>query len=214
MARSDTRYSIYPAPKAVEVIGNTSPALNQAIECWAALLARATADNAKTFYWNEKGGLVGHVTGKWEDHSALRPWAVLAEALTGIGFDPEFANPGELLATAVEDAHRMENVAEKWFCSMYDMEDYAQGLEFSVKELVGKLRSLDYAHSWALIVTIQWFWQHQHEGIDIKKDQWWTLAFRRQWHQKHPGKKQSAAKANQPMQRRRVKRNPAPINKA
>jgi hypothetical protein len=183
MARSDTRYSIYPAPKAVEIVGNSAPALNQAIECWAALLARATADNAKTFYWNEQGVSVGHLTGKWEDMHALAPWGVLTEALKDIRFDPEFANPGELLATAVEDAHRMGDVAQKWFSSGLEPEEYARGLEFKVKELVEKLRNLDYAHGWALIVTIQWYWEHQHEGIDIKKDQWWTLAFRRQWKQ-------------------------------
>ena len=54
MARSDTRYSVYPAPKAVEVVGNSSPALNQAIECWATLLTRAIADNARKF-WNQYG---------------------------------------------------------------------------------------------------------------------------------------------------------------
>ena len=32
MAPSDTRYSVYPAPKAVEIVGDNAPALNQAIE--------------------------------------------------------------------------------------------------------------------------------------------------------------------------------------
>ena len=189
MARSDTRYSVYPAPKAIEVVGNSAPALNQAIECWAALLARATAENAKTFYWNEEGVSVGHITGKMEDTHDLRPWCVLAEALKDFRFDPEFTNPRELLATAVEDAHRMDDVAEKWFSSEFDGEEFVRGLESAVKELVTKLRSLDYAQAWAVIVAIQWYWEHQNEGIDIKKDQWWTLAFRRQWHQKTKAKK-------------------------
>ncbi len=197
MARSDTRYSIYPAPKAVEVLGSSAPALNQAIECWAALLARATADNAKTFFWNEEGVLVGHITGKWEDMHALHPWCVLAEALKDMRFDPEFANPGELLATAVEDAHRMEDVAEKWFSSEFDGEEYARGLEHSVKELVQQLRGLDYPHAWAVIVAVQWFWEHCDEGIDIKKDPWWTLAFRRQWRQKHSENKHRATRRDQ-----------------
>lgn len=183
MARSDTRYSVYPAPKAIELVGNSAPALNQAIECWAALLARATADNAKTFFWDDQGVSVGHITGKLADMHALRPWCVLAEALKDMRFDPEFANPGELLATAVEDAHRMENIADKWFSSEFDGEEYARGLESAVKELVKKLRCLDYAHAWAVIVAIQWYWEHRNEGIDIKKDTWWALSFRRQWHQ-------------------------------
>src|SRR5262245_33319395 len=122
MARSDKRYSVYPASRALEVLGASAPALNQAIECWAALLARATADNSKTFPWYEEGLSVGHLTGKWEDMHELRPWCVLAEVLKERHFDPEFANPGELLATAVADAHRFDNVAEKWFLSDFDLE--------------------------------------------------------------------------------------------
>jgi len=195
MARSDTRYSIYPAPKAVEVVGSSARALNQAIECWAALLARATADNAKTFYWNEAGASAGHITGKWEDFHLLNPWGVLAETLKAMQFDPEFSNPGELLATAVEDADRLEDAAEKWFSSEFDGEDYAGGLKFVVEELVKKLRSLSYAHAWAVIAAVQWYWEHHHEGVDIKKDQWWTLAFRRNWRQtktKKPPKRRRA----------------------
>jgi hypothetical protein len=45
MARSDKRYSIYPSPKAIQVLGASSPSLNQAIECWAGVVARATAEN-------------------------------------------------------------------------------------------------------------------------------------------------------------------------
>jgi hypothetical protein len=191
MARSDTRYSVYPAPKAVEVVGTSAPALNQAIECWAASLARATADNAKTFGWNEEGVLDGEFTRKWEDMHHLRGFCVLAQALKEVRFDPEFANPGDLLAAAVEDAHRMDNVAEKWFFSAFDGEQGARGLEFTVKELVKHLRSLDYAHAWAVIVTVQWYWAHQHEGIDIKKDEWWTLPFRRQWKGRQLGKQSS-----------------------
>jgi hypothetical protein len=208
MARSDTRYSVYPAPKAIEILGSTAPALNQAIQCWASLLARATADNAKTFYWNEEGCLVGHLTGKREDMHALHPWGVLAEALKDVRFDPEFANPGELLATAVEDAHRMEDAAEKWFSSEFDGEEYAHGLETTVKELIRELRNLDYAHAWAVIVAVQWFWDHHGEGIDIKKDAWWTLAFRRQWHKKRSGSKQGAITADQQTRGKRGNKKP------
>jgi hypothetical protein len=185
MARSDARYSVYPASKAIEVIGTSAPALNQAIECWAALLLRATADNAKTFYWNEEGVSGGSLNGKWEDMHELRPWGLLAEVLKGRRFDPDFANPGALLATAVEDAHRMEDAAEKWFSSEFDGEQRSRGLEHSVAALTKKLRDLDYAHAWAVIVAVEWFWDHQADGIDIKKDPWWSLVFRRQWHAKH-----------------------------
>src|SRR5436309_12409705 len=99
MARSDTRYSVYPDPKAVEVVGDSAPALNQAIECWASLLATATTDNSKAFYWNEQGVLVGH-TGKWEHVHSLRAWGFLAQALKGTQFSTQYPNPGELLASS------------------------------------------------------------------------------------------------------------------
>src|SRR4051794_16370859 len=121
MARSDTRYSVYPAPKAIEVIGNSAPALNQAIECWGALLARAIADNAKKF-WN---AVAIWQTGEFEDAYALKEWGVLAESLKGKRFDPEFANPGELLATTAEDANRLDNVGARWFSMELPSEKYS-----------------------------------------------------------------------------------------
>ena len=192
MARSDTRYSVYPAPKAIEVVGNSAPALNRAIECWAALLARAMADNAKKL-WNAEST---HLTGKMEDMYALKEWCVLADTLKEMRFDPEFANPGELLATAVEDASRLDNIAAKWFSMELPPEGYRE-IELTdkcVAELAKKLRELVYPHAWAVILVVQWFWEHHDEGVDIKKDPWWTLAFRRQWHQ---------TKAKKPPKRRR-----------
>src|SRR5262249_54268030 len=121
MARSDTRYSIYPAPKAVEILGSTSSALNQAIECWAALLVRAMADNAKEF-WNAEST---HLTGQMEDAYALKEWCVLADTLKEMQFDPEFAKPGELLATAVEDANRLEGIGARWVSMELPPEKYS-----------------------------------------------------------------------------------------
>jgi hypothetical protein len=182
MARSDKRYMVYPSSRAAEIIGGTAPTLNQAIECWASLLARAMADNAKTF-WNAEPT---PVTGKREDAYALKEWGVLADTLKEMRFDPEFTNPGELLATAVEDANRLENVGAKWFSMDLPPEEYSE-IELTdkrVAELAQKLRELDYPHAWAVILAVQWFWEHHAEGIDVKKDPWWTLAFRRQWHHK------------------------------
>jgi hypothetical protein len=182
MARSDTRYSVYPAPKAIEVVGNSAPALNQSIECWAALLARAIADNAKQF-WNAESTWQ---TEEFEHAYVLKEWCVLAEALKGIRFDPEFANPATLLATAVEDANRLDDVGAKWFSMDLPPEKYSQ-IELAdkrVSQLANKLRELDYPHAWAIIIAVQWYWEHQDEGIDMKKDCWWTLGYRREWQQK------------------------------
>jgi hypothetical protein len=206
MARSDTRYSIYPAPKAVEIVGNTSPALNQAIECWAALLVRAIADNSRQF--EEADYVDMDFTNKWWQ---MKEWSLLAEALKGLHVDPEFANPGQLLATAVEDAHRLEYIGSECLnwgeCDSTIIKE--KHIDAEVKKTVEKLRNLDYVHAWAVIVTVQWFWDH-HEGIDLKNDLWWTLAFRRQWRQKHSGDKQEEAPTERPREgKRRNRRTPS-----
>src|SRR5262249_48968706 len=108
MARSDTRYSVYPSPKAVEVVGNAAPALNQAIECWAAVLTRATADNHRKFC--EADPVDMHFL---KLSYAMNEWSLIAQSIKGMRFDPEFANPGQVLATAVEDAHRLDYLGSK-----------------------------------------------------------------------------------------------------
>jgi hypothetical protein len=163
MARSDTRYSVYPAPKAIEVVGNSAPALNQAIECWAALVARAMADNARTFSES-----YGEMAGDRLYQHCLHDWALLANVLRGMRFDPDFANPPELLATAVEDAHRLESIGDEWYFGESERKDR----DAAVARLAEELRNLDYVHAWAIIGAVQWFWENHSEGIDIKADPW------------------------------------------
>jgi hypothetical protein len=190
MARSDTRYSVYPAPKATEIVGTSASALNQAIECWAALLTRAAADNEKTL---SQGEWINGVV-----RIGLKQWSFLAHALKDRPFDPDYANPGDLLATAVEDTHRFEcHLTHKFFVTGTDFENIPEEADADVKRLVGTLRKLDYAQAWAVIVAVRWFWDHHDEGIDIEEDRWWTLAFRRQRHQKHSGSKPGTATADQ-----------------
>ncbi len=195
MARSDTRYSVYPDPDAVEVLGNKTPALNQAIECWAALLARGMADNDRTF--EQSDPVVMH----YDKMGQMNEWSLLAEAIKGMRFDPKFANPGQLLATAVEDAHRFEYIGAECF-NMGGFDSTVikpKDIDFAVEKVVEKLRDpqFEYFHAWAVIVAIRWFWEHHDEGIDVKEDPWWTLKFRRQWNQNHSGSKQGAATSEQ-----------------
>jgi hypothetical protein len=185
MARSDTRYSVYPAPKAVEIVGNSAPALNQAIECWAALLARATAENSRTFFQADPVDMqIENVL------YMMNEWSLIAEAIKGMRFDPEFANPGQLLATAVEDAHKLDYIGSTCLdwggCDSTIIKE--KNIDARVEKTVDKLRQLDYVHSWAVILAVQWFWEHQDKAIDIKKHPWWTLPFRREWHLKKPDK--------------------------
>jgi hypothetical protein len=181
MARSDTRYSVYPAPKATEILGDTAPALNQAIECWAAVMMRAIADNARRFSRADSPGLFGAM-GK-----ELDEWGFLAEALKDVQIDPDFPNPGAILAAAVEDANRLEGLLQKWFFADHlegKWERYDELYEREAVTVADRVRNLDYAHAWALVLAIRWFWQHTEEGIDIKKDAWWSLSFRRSWRPK------------------------------
>jgi hypothetical protein len=208
MARSDPRYSVYPAPKAVEVVGDTAPALNRAIECWAALLTRAMARNAKRF-WNAGPN---SVTGKMEDMYAIKEWCVLADSLKGRRCDPAFAAPGDLLAAAVDDANTLENKVLRWFSMELPPEQYSE-IELTdkcVAKLAKKLRDLDYPDAWALILAVQWFWDHQSEGIDIENDEWWTLRFRHEWRGKQQESKDGdPSKGGRRGNRRGAKRPPA-----
>ncbi|HEV2970059.1 MAG TPA: hypothetical protein VGY55_08715 [Pirellulales bacterium] len=196
MARSDTRYSVYPAPKAIEIVGNSAPALNQAVECWAALLSRAMADNARTFSESYSDFIGDRVL----EHR-LHDWALLATVVRGKRFDPDFANPGELLATAVEDTHRLESAGDEWYFGESESKDR----EAAVGSLAESLRKLDYAHAWGVIAVIQWFWEQRDAGIDIKKDPWWTLAFRRRWHRNPAGQTESTKSARSATAKRKSK---------
>jgi len=185
MARSDHRYMVYPAPRAIEILGAKSPLLNQALECWAAQLACATADNSKVDGFSPS---YCYFDGTNYDVHSIHDWAVLAHSIRDKPFDPEFSRPGELLAAAVEDAHRFENIGKDWFD---EPGDYTQkDIDSAMSKLTEKLRRLDYSHAWAIIVTVQWFWEH-HKTIKIDKDEWWTLAFRRRWITKKDGTENS-----------------------
>lgn len=140
------KLTVYPDPRALAVLGASAPALNQALECWANVMARATLDNSKSF-------------GKEE-------WLLLADVNNGTLHEPIWGNPGELLASAIVEGQALEGAPAK-----------RQG---TAARLAEKLRKLDYAHAWAIIIVGQWFWDH-HESIDIQKDPWWTLAFRKKF---------------------------------
>lgn len=179
MARSDTRYSVYPARKAVEIVGDSSPALNQAIECWSALVMRAMADNAKDIRDSFET-----YDGLYDGHP-LHEWALLAEVLQHVEVDPEFANPGQILSTAVADAHRLEDIGQKHFMTSHDFDP--NEVDKAVRRLTDTLQRFDYARAWAVILAVRWYWENRISFdahlTDLTKDRWWTLAYRRKWHE-------------------------------
>lgn len=143
------KLTVYPSLRALEILGQSAPALNQGLDCWAQVIAEASADNSKLLVAAE--------------------WAALADVLNGTLHEPGISNAGEMLAASVEDGDRFDGLGEKWFGK-----DAAK----KVPALGEKLRGLDYAHAWAVIVAVQFFW-HNHETISVNET-WWTVAFRRE----------------------------------
>ncbi len=191
MARSDTRYSVYPAPKATEILGDSAPSLNQAIECWASLITRATADNAKKFRKQDGPDLFGNVG------HPLHDWAFMAEALKETRIEPDFSNPSAILASALEDANRLHDLGAKWFHAEHLEGKWKEYSDLSTKEIeavVELVRKTDFVHAWALVLAVNWYWLHAGDGVDIKNDEWWTLAFRREWNSKRKNKSKRGPK--------------------
>lgn len=166
------KITVYPDPQALAVLGTSAPQLNQALECWGNIIARASADNSKDL--------------------GAAEWAMLADVCNGTLWEPRVDNPAVLLAAEIEDGHRLNGAGYKWFCG--EDGELAGSLERlglgkptkemrdadnRIKALVEKLVAMDYAHSWAVIVAVQWFWDHCELQFDARKDPWWTLAFRR-----------------------------------
>lgn len=176
MARSDRRYLVYPSPRAVEVIGGTSPELNQALDCWAGELARAITKNAESF----RGGHMAKGD-KQVRVQASEHWTMLSVSLQKKNFDPEYPKPGELIASAVEEAERFEGLWTKRRLnakgSDSDCATETELLNTDFAAFLTQLRQLDFVHAWAIINTIAWYWQN-HTRIDSNKDQWWQLWFR------------------------------------
>lgn len=151
MARKDKRTTVYPSERAMEIIGIGASKLNQALECWAETIAQASADNAKTFRKEE--------------------WLYLADLLNGTMAEPQIGSAGQMLAFEVTDGHELDGLGGKWFGDNADQE---------VQDLVTKLNTTDYAHAWALIMAIQFFWDNCQQ-IKLTEDQWWTIPFRREF---------------------------------
>src|SRR5262245_1003298 len=99
MARSDKRFMVYPSPRSIEILDRSSPALNQALDCWASQVARAVGDNANDF--EPSYDFTPH-----SSYKIIHDWVILAVSLRGKRFDPEFSKPAEFIATAVEDTER------------------------------------------------------------------------------------------------------------
>jgi hypothetical protein len=139
-------------------VGDGHLAAKQALACWADLLDQATRDNAKTFSRSEWNYLA-------DVNNGCSPlFTMLGAGGKGLRMMPT------MLWANVEDGQRLDGTGEKWFP--------AKQADQKVAELSKKLQALDFVHSWAVVVAIQFFWQHT--DIDHGEQPWWTLEFRRE----------------------------------
>lgn len=166
------KITVYPSARTREILGDRATELNQALECWADVIARATADNADVFTPSE--------------------WCMIADVCNGTLWEPGVGNPGTMLAAEVSDGHHLDGTGYKWLADegtelAGSLERLGAGkptkemraVDAQVSSLVKRLAALDYARGWAVIVAVQWFWRNCEAEIDPRSDPWWTVAFRR-----------------------------------
>lgn len=83
--------SVYPAPWAVQVVRQSSVTFNQAIECWAQVVAKATQ--------------------KVEDAFSPDEWACIAAGVSRYRFDTKLAEPGKTLAMILKQPEWISGAA-------------------------------------------------------------------------------------------------------
>jgi hypothetical protein len=132
-------------------LGGQFQSAEQAMHCWAAVITQATAE---LDFAREEWNLIA------DANNGCSPLLTMA----GEDIRPHF--PPMLLWANVADDIRLNGGDKKWRVKKPD-------------SLVERLRDLDFAHAWAVILAAQWFWEHAACDIDHSKDAWWTVDFRR-----------------------------------
>lgn len=135
------------------IVGEEFGALDQALQGWSAQIAAATADNAATFTRAE--------------------WNYLADVNNGCSpvLFHDVGNPVTHIWANAYDGHKLDRIGLKWFAE----EGADPGADQAVAELVEKLQQLDTIHGWAMLICLQWFWDHC-QTLDNNADEWWNIA--------------------------------------
>lgn len=139
------RITVYPSPLSLRILGDSSPALNQAVDCWAIAIQRAAADNAKLL--------------------TREDWCLLADVNNGTMWEPGDTSPASGLRAQVEDGDRLDGLGKKW---------YTKNAREQVRELAATVGGMDYIHAWAIVTVCQRFWD-RHDTINMRTDEWWIL---------------------------------------
>lgn len=103
-----TQLTVYPSPRSIQVLGSSSPALNQALDCWAYLIGRATLENAGRFSRAE--------------------WLYLADCGNSTMWTPEF-DAARSIVHQVRDANELDGLGKKWLSKPSDVDKLAGKLE-------------------------------------------------------------------------------------
>lgn len=140
-------------PELAAVLGGQFMSAEQGLRCWAEVIAGASAENDNLFTRAE--------------------WNLIADANNGCspvmtlaGEDMRLSMPTTLLWANVADDIKLNGGDKKWKVK-------------DARGLVDRLRGLDFVHAWAVVLAVQWFWEHAQCAIDHQADEWWTVDFRR-----------------------------------
>jgi hypothetical protein len=88
------RITVYPNPQAVQILGNTTPELNRALEVHSQQIVRATVSVSQLLSRGE--------------------WSYLADCFNGTIHEPRFSDIGDCLAQSVEDQDEFYQTGTKW----------------------------------------------------------------------------------------------------
>jgi hypothetical protein len=137
------------------VLGGQLMSAEQGLRCWEAAIAAASVDNDKMF-------------GRPE-------WNLMADANNGMS---------PLLTMVGEDRRALRSTPTMiWANVADDIRLNGGDKKWKLKDpdgLVERLRNLDFVHGWAVVLAVQWFWEHANWKVNRQKDEWWTVDFRRQ----------------------------------
>lgn len=139
--------SVYP-PRYVgaPLGGYRSTTFSTALRCWAHVLSEAALEVAQCF--------------------AQEEWEYVFHSIRGRTIEPEFSRPGAMLAELAVQRHRNTGAGD---------ELPGRSPDRAVDAVAEKLRELNYAQAWAVVVACGW--REEHDPAD-RPAGWWTVAFR------------------------------------
>lgn len=157
MARRNPQLTIYPEADDRRIVGDNTPACNQAIACWARVL-RAAEPTIEL---------------------SREEWNFLADVLNG-SFEGDYAlglyeHGASALALEVHDAQALNGTGDRWFGD----ELLAGSGQAAADALEQKIQAMSWTQIQYIRTATCFFWSDAGVGrIDHTKDAWWTIRYR------------------------------------